>query len=61
VPLRDVLLASAELESHNISPERVDLALDPSRYLGGSEAFISAALHAHQLITARGRSESQHG
>ncbi|HWG00249.1 MAG TPA: adenylosuccinate lyase family protein [Trebonia sp.] len=48
VPLRDVLLAAPELEDHNISPERIDLALDPSRYLGSTEAFISGALRDHQ-------------
>jgi 3-carboxy-cis,cis-muconate cycloisomerase len=53
VPLRDVLLAAPGLESHNISPERIDLALDPSGYLGSTEAFISGALRAHQTDNSK--------
>ena len=46
VPLRDVLLADPALEA--ISAERVELALDPSAYLGSSATFVSAALEAHR-------------
>ncbi|HEX9039504.1 MAG TPA: lyase family protein [Trebonia sp.] len=51
VPFRDVLLATPEIENTlsraGISPARVEAALDPSGYLGSSEAFITAALDAH--------------
>jgi 3-carboxy-cis,cis-muconate cycloisomerase len=49
VPLRDVLLADPALEG--ISPERIDLSLDPSTYLGASETFVTAALAAHARRT----------
>jgi 3-carboxy-cis,cis-muconate cycloisomerase len=48
LPLRDVLLAAAEVEAAGISAEQVDAALDPAGYLGGSEEFIAAALRAHE-------------
>ncbi|MGH3210592.1 MAG: lyase family protein [Trebonia sp.] len=52
VPFRDVLLATPEIEDKmaqaGISPAQVERALDPSGYLGASDAFISAALAAHQ-------------
>jgi 3-carboxy-cis,cis-muconate cycloisomerase len=51
VPFRDVLLATPEIEATlskaGISHARVEAALDPSGYLGSSEAFITAALDAH--------------
>ena len=51
VPFRDVLLATPEIEDTltraGISQARVEAALDPSGYLGSSEAFITAALDAH--------------
>ena len=51
VPFRDVLLATPEIENTltraGISHARVEAALDPSGYLGSSEAFITAALEAH--------------
>jgi 3-carboxy-cis,cis-muconate cycloisomerase len=51
VPFRDVLLATPEIENTltkaGISQARVEAALDPSGYLGSSEAFITAALDAH--------------
>jgi 3-carboxy-cis,cis-muconate cycloisomerase len=51
VPFHDVLLATPEIEKTltkaGISQARVEAALDPSGYLGSSEAFITAALDAH--------------
>jgi 3-carboxy-cis,cis-muconate cycloisomerase len=51
VPFRDVLLATPEIEDKmaqaGITPAQVERALDPSGYLGASDAFISAALAAH--------------
>jgi hypothetical protein len=46
-----VLLATPEIEDKmaqaGITPAQVERALDPSGYLGASDAFISAALAAH--------------
>jgi 3-carboxy-cis,cis-muconate cycloisomerase len=51
VPFRDVLLATPEIEATlakaGISQAGVEAALDPSGYLGSSEALIAAALDAH--------------
>jgi 3-carboxy-cis,cis-muconate cycloisomerase len=51
VPFGDALLATPEIEDTltraGISHARVEAALDPSGYLGSSEAFITAALDAH--------------
>jgi 3-carboxy-cis,cis-muconate cycloisomerase len=51
VPFHDVLLATPEIENAltraGITQDRVEAALDPSGYLGSSEAFITAALDAH--------------
>jgi 3-carboxy-cis,cis-muconate cycloisomerase len=59
VPFRDVLLATPEIEvllsRAGISQARVDAALDPSGYLGSSDAFITAALDAHARQGARSR------
>ena len=52
VPFRDVLLATPEIEDKltaaGITPAQVEQALDPSGYLGDSDAFITAALAAHR-------------
>jgi 3-carboxy-cis,cis-muconate cycloisomerase len=52
VPFRDVLLATPEIEDKlaaaRITPAQVEQALDPSGYLGDSDAFITAALAAHR-------------
>jgi 3-carboxy-cis,cis-muconate cycloisomerase len=52
VPFRDVLLDTPEIEGKlaqaGISPAQVERALDPSHYLGASDAFITAALAAHE-------------
>ena len=52
LPLRDVLLASPELEEKlgdaGITQGQIEAALDPAGYLGASDQFITAALDAHQ-------------
>jgi 3-carboxy-cis,cis-muconate cycloisomerase len=52
LPLRDVLLASGELEDRlaqaGIGQAQIDAALDPAGYLGASDDFITAALRAHE-------------
>jgi 3-carboxy-cis,cis-muconate cycloisomerase len=54
LPLRDVLLAVPTLEerlsSAGITAEQIDSALEPSGYLGASDAFITAALQAHESL-----------
>ncbi len=57
LPLRDVLLAVPRLESRlaaaGVTAEQVEAALEPSGYLGASDAFITAALAAHESLAAR--------
>ena len=52
LPLRDVLLASGELEDRlaqaGIGQAQIEAALDPAGYLGASDDFITAALRAHE-------------
>jgi 3-carboxy-cis,cis-muconate cycloisomerase len=52
LPLRDVLLAVPKLEdrlaSAGISAGQIESALEPAGYLGAADAFITAALGAHQ-------------
>jgi 3-carboxy-cis,cis-muconate cycloisomerase len=59
LPLRDVLLAVPKLEerlaSAGITAEQIESALEPAGYLGATDAFITAALDAHQSL------ESTHG
>jgi 3-carboxy-cis,cis-muconate cycloisomerase len=54
LPLRDVLLAVPELEERlsaaGITAEQIDAALEPSGYLGATDAFITAALEAHESV-----------
>ena len=51
LPLRDVLLATPELEERlkqaGITPDQIEAALDPAGSLGSSDQFITAALEAH--------------
>ena len=51
LPLRDVLLATPELEERlkqaGITSDQIDAALDPAGSLGSSDQFITAALEAH--------------
>jgi 3-carboxy-cis,cis-muconate cycloisomerase len=57
LPLRDVLLSVPELEDRllaaGITAEQIDAALEPSGYLGSADAFITAALDAHQALGIR--------
>jgi 3-carboxy-cis,cis-muconate cycloisomerase len=54
LPLRDVLLAVPKLEgrlaSVGITPEQIESALEPSGYLGAADAFVTAALQAHETL-----------
>jgi 3-carboxy-cis,cis-muconate cycloisomerase len=60
IPLRDVLLATPEIEDKlaaaGITPAQVEQALDPAGYLGSFETFITGALGAH--AAAPGPSDS---
>jgi 3-carboxy-cis,cis-muconate cycloisomerase len=57
LPLRDVLLSVPTLEgrlaSAGITPEQIESALEPSGYLGASDAFVSAAVAAHESLEAQ--------
>src|SRR6266480_3531146 len=52
LPLQDVLLSVPKLEerlsSAGITAEQIDSALEPSGYLGATDAFITAAIDAHE-------------
>jgi 3-carboxy-cis,cis-muconate cycloisomerase len=65
LPLRDVLLAVPKLEERlsaaGITAEQIDAALEPSGYLGATDAFIAAALDAHQSLAAAEAKETSHG
>jgi 3-carboxy-cis,cis-muconate cycloisomerase len=54
LPLRDVLLTVPKLEerlsSAGITAEQIDSALEPSGYLGAADAFVTAALDAHEAL-----------
>jgi 3-carboxy-cis,cis-muconate cycloisomerase len=56
LPLRDVLLAVPKLEgrlaSAGVTAEQVESALEPAGYLGATDAFITAALAAHESLRA---------
>jgi len=45
--LRQAALANAQVNSV-LSPEEIDRALDPTRYLGSADAFIDRALEAYE-------------
>ena len=57
LPLRDVLLAIPKLEGRlaaaGVTAEQVESALQPAGYLGATDAFITAALAAHESLRAR--------
>src|SRR5690242_4922151 len=57
LPLRDVLLSVPKLEDRllaaGVTAEQIDAALEPSGYLGSADAFITAALDAHQAREKR--------
>src|SRR5579863_3404596 len=54
LPLRDVLLAVPKLEGRlaaaGVTAEQVESALEPAGYLGATDAFITAALAAHESL-----------
>jgi 3-carboxy-cis,cis-muconate cycloisomerase len=54
LPLRDVLLAVPKLEERlaaaGVTAEQIDSALEPSGYLGAADAFVTAALDAHEAL-----------
>jgi len=57
LPLNDVLLSVPKLEDRllaaGVTAEQIDAALEPSGYLGSADAFITAALDAHQAVGIR--------
>jgi 3-carboxy-cis,cis-muconate cycloisomerase len=57
LPLRDVLLAVPKLEGRlaaaGITAEQIESALEPAGYLGATDAFITAALEAHETRLSR--------
>jgi 3-carboxy-cis,cis-muconate cycloisomerase len=65
LPLRDVLLAVPKLEgrlaSAGITPEQIESALEPAGYLGATDAFVTAALAAHETLDAQPSEEDDHG
>jgi 3-carboxy-cis,cis-muconate cycloisomerase len=52
LPLRDVLLSVPKLENKlaaaGITAEQIESALEPAGYLGSADAFVTAALDAHE-------------
>jgi 3-carboxy-cis,cis-muconate cycloisomerase len=63
LPLRDVLLSVPKLEerlaSAGITAEQIDSALEPAGYLGAADAFVAAALAAHENLELPEPSKSQ--
>jgi 3-carboxy-cis,cis-muconate cycloisomerase len=57
LPLRDVLLSvptlAGRLTSAGITPEQIESALEPAGYLGAADAFITAAMAAHESLEAQ--------
>ncbi len=54
LPLQDVLLSVPGLEERlsaaGITAEQIESALEPSGYLGAADAFVTAALQAHEEL-----------
>jgi 3-carboxy-cis,cis-muconate cycloisomerase len=65
LPLRDVLLAVPKLEgrlaSAGITPEQIESALEPAGYLGAADAFVAAALRAHEILQSQLSEGDDHG
>ncbi len=65
LPLSDVLLSVPKLEgrlsSAGITPEQIDAALEPAGYLGAADAFVTAALDAHEDQKSDEGQGNQHG
>jgi 3-carboxy-cis,cis-muconate cycloisomerase len=57
LPLRDVLLSvptlADRLTSAGITPEQIESALEPAGYLGAADAFVTAAMAAHESLDAQ--------
>jgi 3-carboxy-cis,cis-muconate cycloisomerase len=57
LPLRDVLLSvptlAGRLTSAGITPEQIESALEPAGYLGAADAFVTAAMAAHESLDAQ--------
>ena len=57
LPLRDVLLSvptlAGRLTSAGITPEQIESALEPTGYLGAADAFVTAAMAAHESLDAQ--------
>jgi 3-carboxy-cis,cis-muconate cycloisomerase len=57
LPLRDVLLSvptlAGRLTSAGITSEQIESALEPAGYLGAADAFVTAAVAAHESLDAR--------
>ena len=57
LPLRDVLLSvptlAGRLTSVGITPEQIESALEPAGYLGAADAFVTAAVAAHESLEAQ--------
>jgi 3-carboxy-cis,cis-muconate cycloisomerase len=65
LPLRDVLLSvpamAGRLAAAGITAEQIESALEPTGYLGAADAFVTAALQAHQALQAQLSEGSRHG
>jgi 3-carboxy-cis,cis-muconate cycloisomerase len=57
LPLRDVLLSvptlAGRLTSAGITSEQIESALEPTGYLGATDAFVTAAMAAHESLDAQ--------
>jgi 3-carboxy-cis,cis-muconate cycloisomerase len=65
LPLHDVLLSvpklADRLASAGITPEQIESALEPAGYLGASDAFVTAALAAHEALDTKLAVRHDHG
>jgi 3-carboxy-cis,cis-muconate cycloisomerase len=65
LPLHDVLLSvpklADRLASAGITPEQIESALEPAGYLGASDAFVTAALAAHEALDTKLAVGHDHG
>ena len=65
LPLHDVLLAvpklADRLASAGITSEQIESALEPAGYLGAADAFVTAALQAHEALDASLVEGDDHG
>jgi 3-carboxy-cis,cis-muconate cycloisomerase len=65
LPLHDVLLSvpklADRLASAGITPEQIESALEPAGYLGACDAFVTAALAAHEALDTKLAVGDDHG